>query len=122
LTRTFTKKKRLFKYNLGSFASNQTYGGHGGLFERSLREKKFELHYHAAADVAYSLIRPKSQILKIRHDGTYSIDRKFHADDENLKLEFEPVHPKMCSLLPWYTEFPVYSRNFILGSHNTFSN
>jgi hypothetical protein len=23
-------------------------------------------------------------------------------------LEFEPLHPKKFSLLPWYTEFPVY--------------
>jgi hypothetical protein len=25
------------------------------------------------------------------------------------KLGFEPVHPKNVLLLPWYTEFPVYS-------------
>jgi hypothetical protein len=30
--------------------------------------------------------------------------------EKTKSLEFEPCTQKMCSLLPWYTEFPVYSR------------
>jgi hypothetical protein len=62
----------------------------------------------SAAHVAYSLIRPKSQISNIRHDGTLSIGNFMLMMKKPKNLEFEPVHPKMCSLLPWYTEFPVY--------------
>jgi hypothetical protein len=39
----------------------------------------------SAAHLDYSLIRPKSQIPNIRHDCIYSIDRKFHADDEKIQ-------------------------------------
>jgi hypothetical protein len=33
-------------------------------------------------------------------------------------LEFEPCTQKMCSLLPWYTEFPVYF-DLNLNENNT---
>jgi hypothetical protein len=48
----------------------------------------------SAAHVAYSLIRPKSQISNIRHDGTLS-NRNFILKMKKPKnLGFEPVHPK----------------------------
>jgi hypothetical protein len=62
----------------------------------------------SAAHVVYSLIRPKSQISNIKHDGTLWIGNFMLMMKKTKNLEFEPVHPKMCSLLPWYMEFPVY--------------
>jgi hypothetical protein len=44
--------------------------------------------------VAYSLIRPKSQIPNIRHDGTLSIGNFMLMMKKPKDLEFEPVHPK----------------------------
>jgi hypothetical protein len=44
--------------------------------------------------VAYSLIRPKSQIPNIRHDGTLSIGNFMLMIKKPKDLEFEPVHPK----------------------------
>jgi hypothetical protein len=48
----------------------------------------------SAAHVAYSLIRPKSQISNIRHDGTLSIGNFMLKLKKPKNLEFEPVHPK----------------------------
>jgi hypothetical protein len=48
----------------------------------------------SAADVVYSLIRPKSQIPNIRHDGTLSIGNFMLMIKKPKNLEFEPVHPK----------------------------
>jgi hypothetical protein len=48
----------------------------------------------SAAHVAYSLIRPKSQIPNIRHDGTLSIGNFMLMMKKPKDLEFEPVHPK----------------------------
>jgi hypothetical protein len=44
--------------------------------------------------VAYSLIRPKSQIPNIRHDGTLSIGNFMLMMKKHKNLEFEPLHPK----------------------------
>jgi hypothetical protein len=44
--------------------------------------------------VAYSLIRPKSQISNIRHDGTLSIGNFMLMMKIPKNLEFHPVHPK----------------------------
>jgi hypothetical protein len=44
--------------------------------------------------VAYSLIRPKSQIPNIRHDGTLSIKNFMLMMKKPKNLEFEPVHSK----------------------------
>jgi hypothetical protein len=44
--------------------------------------------------VAYSLIRPKTQIPSIRHDGTLSIGNFMLMMKKPKNLEFEPVHPK----------------------------
>jgi hypothetical protein len=44
--------------------------------------------------VAYSLIRPKSQIPNIRHDGALSIGNFMLMMKKSKDLEFEPVHPK----------------------------
>jgi predicted membrane channel-forming protein YqfA (hemolysin III family) len=48
----------------------------------------------SAAHVAYSLIRPKSQIPNIRHDGTLSFGNFMLMMKKPKDLEFEPVHPK----------------------------
>jgi hypothetical protein len=48
----------------------------------------------SAADVVYSLIRPKPQIPNIRHDGTLSIGNFMLMMKKPNNLEFEPVHPK----------------------------
>jgi hypothetical protein len=48
----------------------------------------------SAAHVAYSLIRPESQIPNIRHDGTLSIGNFMLMMKKTKDLEFEPVHPK----------------------------
>jgi hypothetical protein len=48
----------------------------------------------SAAHVAYSLIRAKSQISNIRHDGTLSIGNFMLMMKKLKNLEFEPVHPK----------------------------
>jgi hypothetical protein len=48
----------------------------------------------SAAHVAYSLIRPKSQIPNIRHDGTLSIGNFMLMMKKPRDLEFEPLHPK----------------------------
>jgi hypothetical protein len=48
----------------------------------------------SAAHVAYSLIRPKSQIPNIRHDGTLSIGNFMLIMKKLKNLGFEPVHPK----------------------------
>jgi hypothetical protein len=66
------------------------------LFERSLREKNFKPW--SAANVAYSLIRPKSQIPNIRHDGTLTIGNFMLMMKKPQNLEFEPVHPKIVFL------------------------
>jgi hypothetical protein len=44
--------------------------------------------------VAYSLIRPKSQIPNIRHDGTLSIGNFMLMMKKHKNLEFEPLHRK----------------------------
>jgi hypothetical protein len=44
--------------------------------------------------VAYSLIRPKSQIPNIRHDGTLSIGNFMLMMKKPKDLGFEPMHPK----------------------------
>jgi hypothetical protein len=48
----------------------------------------------SAAHVAYSLIRPKSQIPNIRHDSTLSIENFMLMVKKPKNLEFEPQHPK----------------------------
>jgi hypothetical protein len=48
----------------------------------------------SAADVVYSLIRPKYQIPNIRHDGTLSIGNFMLMMKKPKNLEFEPMHPK----------------------------
>jgi hypothetical protein len=48
----------------------------------------------SAAHVACSLIRPKSQIPNIGHDGTLSIGNFMLMMEQPKNLEFEPVHPK----------------------------
>jgi hypothetical protein len=48
----------------------------------------------SAAHVAYSLIRPKSQIPNIRHDGTLSIGNFILMMKKHWNLEFESLHPK----------------------------
>jgi hypothetical protein len=63
----------------------------------------------SAAHVAYSLIRPKSQIPNIRHDGTLSIGNFMLMMKKPKDLEFEPVHPKNVLLASVvHAEFPVY--------------
>jgi hypothetical protein len=47
-----------------------------------------------AAQVAYSLIRPKSQIPNIRHDGTLSFGNFLLMMKKFNNLEFETLHPK----------------------------
>jgi hypothetical protein len=47
----------------------------------------------SATHVGYSLIRPKSQIPKIRHDGTLSIGNFMLMMKKPKNLEFEPLHP-----------------------------
>jgi hypothetical protein len=44
--------------------------------------------------VAHSLIRPKSQIPNIRHDGTLLIGNFMLMMKKPKDLEFEPEHPK----------------------------
>jgi hypothetical protein len=44
--------------------------------------------------VAYSLIRPKSQIPNIGHDGALSIVNFMLMMKKPKNIEFEPVHPK----------------------------
>jgi hypothetical protein len=44
--------------------------------------------------VAYSRIRPKSQISIIKHDGTLSIRNFMLMMKKPKDLEFEPVYPK----------------------------
>jgi hypothetical protein len=51
-----------------------------------------------AAHVAYSLIRPKSQIPNIKHDGTLWIGNFMLMMKKPKNLEFEPVHPKNVHL------------------------
>jgi hypothetical protein len=81
---------------LGSFASNQTYES---LFERSLSEENFRATLPwSAAHVAYSLIRPKSQISNIRYDGTLSIGNFMLMMKKPRNFEFEPVPPKYVLL------------------------
>jgi hypothetical protein len=54
-------------------------------------------------------IRKKSLISKIEHDCTLS-NKNFILKMKKPKiLDLSPCTQKMCSLLPWYTEFPVYS-------------
>jgi hypothetical protein len=48
----------------------------------------------SAAHVAYSIIRPKSQIPNIRHDGTLSIGNFMLMMKKPKNLEFEPLYPK----------------------------
>jgi hypothetical protein len=62
----------------------------------------------SAADVVYSLIRPKSQIPNIRHDGTLSIGNFMLMMKNQRILNLSPCTQKMCFFLSWYTEFPVY--------------
>jgi hypothetical protein len=51
-----------------------------------------------AVHEAYSLIRPKSQIPNIRHDGTLSIGNFMLMMKKLENLEFEPLHPKNVRL------------------------
>jgi hypothetical protein len=71
---------------LGSFASNSTYENQHIKFKGTLP--------WPAAHVAYSLIRPKSQIPNISHDGTLSIENFMLMMKKPKNLEFEPQHPK----------------------------
>jgi hypothetical protein len=47
-----------------------------------------------AAHLAYSLIRPKSQIPNIRHDGTLSLGNFMLMMKKPKNHGFEPLHPK----------------------------
>jgi hypothetical protein len=67
------------------------------LFERSLREKNLESLW-SATHVAYFLIRPKSKLPIIRHDGTLSIGN-FMLMIKKPKNLFGPVHPKIVLFL-----------------------
>jgi hypothetical protein len=49
--------------------------------------------------VAYSLIRPISQIPNIRHDGTLSIGNFMLMMKKHKNLEFENLHPKNVLLI-----------------------
>jgi hypothetical protein len=116
LTRTLTKKKYTFSCITWVPVPQIKHMG------ACLREKNLEVHYHgflclklniwglvwkvfargkfrgtlpwSAVHVAYSLIRPKSQIPNIRHDGTLSIGNFMLMTKKPKDLEFEPLHPK----------------------------
>jgi hypothetical protein len=105
LTRTLIKKNTPFQVHIGFLCLKlNIWGFVWKVFARG----KFRVTLPwSAAHVAYSLIRPKSQIPNIRHDGTLST-RNFMLMMKKPK-NLEPCTQKMCSLLPWYTEFPVYS-------------
>jgi hypothetical protein len=52
----------------------------------------------------------KVQKFKYRHDGALSI-RNFALNQAQLLISHTSQltnNQKMCSLLPWYTEFPIY--------------
>jgi hypothetical protein len=60
-----------------------------------LARKKFRATLPwSAAHVAFSLIRQKSQIPNIRHDGTLSIGNLMLMMKKPKNLEFKPLHPK----------------------------
>jgi hypothetical protein len=77
----------------------------------------------SAAQMAYSLIRPKFQISNIRHDGILSIGNFMLMMKQPKNLEFEPVHPKnvllasvvhgISYLFKSFFKCPIFKRVFL---------
>jgi hypothetical protein len=74
----------------------------------------------SAAHVAYSLIRPKSQIPNIKHDGTLRIGNFMLMMKKPKNLEFEPVHPKNVLLASVVHGISCLLNGYLLSANTTF--